>query len=88
MIEHAATWKSVEIGHYIQDKKDNAWRVTEFSFGSPNADLIVGVDVHLAGADGKVGRIARPDESVPVTILILNTQELLEHELGAKEVSS
>jgi hypothetical protein len=80
VIEHPTTWKNVQMGHYIQDKRDNIWRVDDLDL---QTDL-----VHLVGAEGKVGQVQRPPAHTPVTILILNTVEILEQELGAKEVTS
>jgi hypothetical protein len=71
-----ATWEDVQPGYNIEDKTGRVWRVTEFE---PDA-------VHMVSGEKK-GRIPLPPALAPVTIVVLSITELLELELGAKEVS-
>lgn len=71
-----ATWEDVQPGYCIKDKTGRVWRVTEFE---PDA-------VNMVSGDKK-GRIPLPQALAPVTIVVLSITELLELELGAKEVS-
>jgi hypothetical protein len=71
-----ATWEDVQPGYCIEDKTGRVWRVTEFE---PDA-------VHMVSGE-RVGRIPLPPALAPVTIVVLSITELLELELGAKEVS-
>jgi hypothetical protein len=71
-----ATWEDVQPGYNIEDKTGRVWRVTEFE---PDA-------VHMVSGEKK-GRIPLPAALAPVTIVVLSIKELLELELGAKEVS-
>lgn len=84
MIKVDGEWWQVQPGHYILDKTGALWRVSDIEVTSfvQTEDV-----VHLAGAGDKMGRISRPKSDTPVTLVILSTAELLEHELGAKEVS-
>ena len=77
-----ATWEDVQEGFTIVDKTGRIWRVTEFESG---ADVNSSY-VHMVSGEKK-GRIPMPHALTVVDIVILNTKELLELELGAKEVS-
>lgn len=76
MKKFPATWEDVQEGFNIEDKTGRVWRVTDFE---PDA-------VHMVSGEKK-GKIALPPALTPVTIVVLSTTELLELELGAKEVS-
>ena len=76
MTKFPATWEDVQPGYHIEDKTGRVWRVTEFE---PDA-------VHMVSGE-RTGKIPLPNALAPVTIVVLSTQELLEQELGAKEVS-
>ena len=76
MKKFPATWEDVQQGFYVEDKSGRTWRITDFE---PDA-------VHMISGE-KVGKIPLPAALTPVTIVVLSTTELLEQELGAKEVS-
>ena len=79
----SSTWEDVQPGYYIEDKTGRIWRVTDFEPVGPNDEESY---VHMVSGE-KLGKIPLPQPLAPVTIVVLSTKEMLEQELGAKEVS-
>lgn len=85
MIDHETTWSEVKEGHTIRDKNGKLWYVYICAGFDAATDKIYW---WLEDMDGVEVKVPAPPDDRPVSIVIMTTKEILEHRLGAKEVSS